>query len=169
MAVWWLAIDRTYTSYLELKYRKVVAQGWPDLGDLAGLCPLVGSGNQVEFTNAVACLENIAYGAATHAARVMWNLLSIEQDDLVVGIEGTTVKGICQLQQNGWESYRLLFPESYNYANTIGFPVVWNDWNQQTFGFTPTTPAQGVQGIAGLQKDAERIENAWQQLQAQMP
>ena len=34
---WWLAIDKKYTSYEELKHRKVVAQGWPELGDLRTL------------------------------------------------------------------------------------------------------------------------------------
>jgi hypothetical protein len=35
MAVWWLTIFLAAdNSYLSLKHRKVIAQGWPDLGDL---------------------------------------------------------------------------------------------------------------------------------------
>jgi hypothetical protein len=41
MSTWWLAISKKHTSYNELKHRKVIAQGWPDLGDLRTLCPLV--------------------------------------------------------------------------------------------------------------------------------
>lgn len=162
MAVWWLAIDRQYTSYTELKHRKIIAQGWPKLGDLTGICPLVTSGNRAEFVAVVSCLENITSGVTTHAAEVIWNMLNMANGDLIVGIEGTVVKGICQLEQNGWESYRLLFPEVYEYANTIGFPVIWHDWNSKIFGPPPTPPGQSVQGIAGLRNEAQRIENTWQ-------
>jgi hypothetical protein len=92
MATWWLAIDRQYTSYDELKHRKVVAQGWPDLGNLLTLCALVGAGDRNTFIQTVTALELIAYGNSTHAARVTWDLLSMRAGDLVVGIEGTTVK-----------------------------------------------------------------------------
>ena len=169
MSVWWLAIDLRCSSYQELKHRKVVAQGWAALGDLTGLCPLVGAGNEPEFKQAVACLETIAHGGATHAARVMWDLLRIQRGDLVVGIEGITVKGICQLQNNGWESYRLFFPDVYEYANTIGFPVDWVDWNLAALGPPPTSPAQGVQGVAGLRNQAQQLERLWQQIKPQQP
>jgi hypothetical protein len=36
MRVWWLTINRAMgNSYLGLKYRMVMAQGWPKLGDLS--------------------------------------------------------------------------------------------------------------------------------------
>jgi len=38
--------------------------------------------------------------------------------DLIVGVEGTTVKGVCQLNENGWKSYQYHCPEAYNYAQT---------------------------------------------------
>ena len=47
MNTYWLAIDTKCTSYLELKHRKVIAQGWPDLGDLTLLSKLVKSNCQV--------------------------------------------------------------------------------------------------------------------------
>jgi len=36
MSVWWLAIaeNEGHATYQQLKERRVVAQGWPDLGDL---------------------------------------------------------------------------------------------------------------------------------------
>lgn len=165
MATWWLAIDRQYTSYDELKHRKMVAQGWPDLGNLLTLCPLVQGGERNAFIDAVGALERIAYGNSSHAARVTWDLLSMKAGDLVVGIEGTSVKGICELRVNGWESYRYQSPEAYNHAQTIGFPVDWVDWNPQVFGFTPTAPAQSVQGVAGLQNESQRVADVWSNYQ----
>jgi hypothetical protein len=85
--------------------------------------------------------------------------------DLVVGVEGTTVKGICQLTKNGWESYMHHSPEAYNYAQTIGFPVEWVDWDPHTFGFTPTPPAKSVQGVAGLQNESQKVVDAWARYQ----
>ena len=36
MNIWWLTINRAMgNSYLGLKHRKVIAQGWPRLGDLS--------------------------------------------------------------------------------------------------------------------------------------
>ena len=166
MATWWLAIDRQYTSYDELKHRKIVAQGWPDLGNLLTLCALVGAGDRNTFMQTVTALERIAYGNSTHAARVMWDLLSMRAEDLVVGIEGTTVKGICQLKENGWDSYQHHSPEAYNYAQTIGFPVEWIDWDVHVFGFTPVPPAQSVQGVAGLQNASQQVASAWSKYQS---
>ncbi len=38
MKVWWMTIIRAMgNSYLDLKHRKVIAQGWPYLGDLSTL------------------------------------------------------------------------------------------------------------------------------------
>jgi len=161
MATWWLAIDRQYTSYDELKHRKVVAQGWPDLGNLLTLCALVGAGDRNTFIQTVEALERIACESSTHAAKILWNLLNMKVGDLVVGIEGTTVKGICQLNKNGWESYQYHSPEAYNYAQTIGFSVEWIDWDANVFGFTPVPPAQSVQGIAGLQNESQQVISAW--------
>ena len=86
--------------------------------------------------------------------------------DIIVGIEGITVKGICELVSNGWESYRYDSPEAYNYAQTIGFPVEWVDWNPQVFGAAPIAPAKGVQGVAGLQNESQRILDAWRKYQS---
>ena len=37
---WWMSLDINYVRYQEVKVRKVVAQGWPQLGDLAHLVGL---------------------------------------------------------------------------------------------------------------------------------
>jgi hypothetical protein len=85
--------------------------------------------------------------------------------DLVVGIEGTTVKGICELKKDGWTSYQFQLPEVDNYAHTIGFPIDWVDGDPKIFGFTPTAPGQSVPGIAGLQAESQQVINAWKSYQ----
>lgn len=162
MTTWWLAIHRENTSYEELKHRKVVAQGWPHLGNLITLCALVGAGEEDPFLQTVGALERIAYRNSPQVSRIMWDLLSMRAGDLVVGIEGKTVKGICELEKNGWESYQHRSPEVYNYAQTIGFPVEWIDWNADVFGFTPTPPAEGVQGVRRLRNESQEVIRAWQ-------
>ncbi len=162
MTTWWLAIDQNQknTSYEELQCRKVVAQGWPDLGDLLTFCALVGAGNNT-FVQKVDVLARTAYSNAPQVSRIMWDLLSMEAGDLVVGIEGTTVKGICELEKNGWESYQ--HHSGYNYAQTIGFPVEWIDWDADVFGFTPTPPRQSVQGVRRLRNESHEVIRAWRE------
>ena len=165
MAVWWLAIDRNQenTSYEELKHRKVVAQGWPALGNLATLLPLVQAERRDLFRRAVLALYEFAHPEGqAEVDRIMWQLLRLQEGDLVVGIEGTAVRGICQLERNGWDSYRYDGPDAYNYAHTVGFPVRWRDWDAGGFGFTPQPPALGVPGIRALQKDYQRVMDVWE-------
>ena len=166
MPTWWLAIDRNQenTSYEELKRRKVVAQGWPDLGDLLPLCPLVGTGDKDTFVQEVDVRARGAYvntPRVTRVSGIMWNLLSMEAGNLVVGIEGTTVKGICELEKNGWESCQ--HHSGYNYAQTIGFPIEWIDWDADVFGFTPTPPRQSVQGVGRLRNESQEVIRAWRE------
>jgi len=170
METWWLALDRDYTSYLEVKHRKIVAQGWSSLGDLSTLCPLVqNNGNWNLFEQVTQELARLAYGVNSgqinRSPSVMWSLLKLEDKDLIVGIEGTAVKGICQLNQNGWESYKYDDSGAYEYAQTIGFPVEWVDWDANIFGFTPLPPNKML-GVKRLQNDSARVIGAWQAYQS---
>ena len=162
MNTWWLAIDRNQrnASYEELKHRRVVAQGWPKLGDLRTLCTLVEKGYENTFIRTVKDLHLIAYGEeySSRASRIMWNLLSLRSGDLVVGIEGVAVRGICQLKQNGWESYQHHCTAAYEYAQTVGFPIQWVDWE---FDFKPVPPRLSVSGIRRLQNESKNVIAAW--------
>ncbi|MCV6587411.1 MAG: hypothetical protein OIF57_00070 [Marinobacterium sp.] len=161
MNIWWLAIDREYTSYEELKYRKVVAQGWPKFGDLSLLIPLVGNNYKNEFIAALGAIEKIRYNCSSHAARVMWSLLSMKKGDLVIGIEGTKVRGICQIECDAKESYKLESPERFEYDQTVSSGVKWYDWKEKMLGAPPSAPAQSVPGIARLQKEHDYVLSAW--------
>ena len=102
--------------------------------------PLFKQKEATPFCSAVQALHECVYpGGQAKVGRIMWQLLRLQEGDLVVGIEGTAVKGICQLEHNGWDSYRYDGPDAYNYAHTVGFPVRWRDWDADGFGFTPST------------------------------
>jgi hypothetical protein len=179
--VWWCSIDTKYSSYLELKYRKVIAQGWPGLGDLSryfsqfpdwkknwkGFCQVIQNLGDVYYDD---WRNKTAKHRQPHSApTVIWNLLSIKKCDLIVAREGTTVKGICQIEQNGWESYRYDNPdvwnEAFTYAQTVGFPVNWVDWDEEIFDFVPIPPRM-LLGIRALKVDKERVIEAWKKYQA---
>jgi len=165
MKTWWLAIDKRYTSYEELKYRKVIAQGWPKLGDLSTLIPLVQKDREDMYRKVIDALNEAQYGQAdSGVARIMLNLLNLKKDDLIVGIEGTKVRGICQLERNAIDSYRFDSPDAFHYTQTVGFPVKWHDWNEDQIGFTPIAPAQSVDGLEGLNKESQQVIEAWRKL-----
>jgi len=156
---------------LEVKHKKIVAQGWSGLGDLSTLCSIAQNHNWELFEQVVQELSRYEYGDTSdeinRAPSVMWNLLKMEPDDLIVGIEGTIVRGICQIHQHGWECYKYDDSGAYEYAQTIGFPIEWVDWDATVFGFTPATPSKGILGIRTLQNDSERVTDAWNAYQAE--
>jgi hypothetical protein len=175
--VWWCAIDTKYCSYLELKHRHVIAQGWPYLGDLSTLAHQFSywRRNKDDFCKIIQLLGDASYEGKDwwnvdrqqgRAPTVIWNLMNIEKNDLVVGIEGRTVKGICQIKPKAAESYRHDAPEVFDYANTVGFPVQWIDWEPTVFGFTPVAPQLGVLGIRHVVGEKQKVIDAWEKYQA---
>lgn len=166
MSTWWLAIDTNYTSYEELKNRKVLAQGWPQVGDLRTLCPLAANPAQEGLVkDVVGELATLHFGEGSEqiekARNVMWNLLQIRRGDLVVGIEGRTVRGICQAGSDAVASYRYDPSDQYNYAHTVCSPAEWIDWNDDLLGVPPTTPSLGILGVKGLVTGSEQVAEAW--------
>ena len=163
MATHWLAIDwnQGHASFDELRHRRVVAQGWPGVPSLETLLTFVEHSERQAFMDAVAVLERLGHQHTTRANRVPWDLLSMKAGDVVVGIEGTKIKGICQLQHDGHRSYRHDAPDVYNYAHTIGFPVEWVLWDVAMFGAPPKPSGQGADGVESLIKESERVTDAW--------
>jgi hypothetical protein len=170
MAVWWCAIDILETSYNECKHRKVVAQGWPLLGDLRCLIPLVPD-HEKEFKQVVQLMGDARYAFLplwrdkdrdhSRAPSVFWNLFSMQRGDLVVGIEGTTVRGICQLDADADVQYK--HQPQWEYGQTR-FPVDWLDWDATTLGPPPQTPRQSVHGIRRLNQEEGTVAAAWRRL-----
>ncbi len=166
MATWWLAlgpVGEGWTSYAEIEHRKVIPQGFPRVGNLISLLPHVMGGREVEFKHEIRRLHWIAYGHDKPQAGIfnLWNLLRIRRGDLIVAREGAQARGICQASQNGWQSYR--YDPTYNYAQTVSYPVNWVDWNElwNEGRDPPNTPAM-VSGIIPVgQETHERIVAAW--------
>jgi hypothetical protein len=171
MNTWWSAIDTEHTSYDELKHRRVIAQGWKDLGDISALTRLIPSSREA-FTQIIQLLGDNAYPGmdwwenqdrtAERAPTVMWNLLSVQEGDLVVGIEGTTVRGICRAGSDGADSYT--YQAAWEYAQTVDFPATWHDWDESVMGSPPQSPSRSVLGLRGLSAGHDDVANAWQRL-----
>ena len=167
MNTWWCAIDRQWSSYSELKQRAVVAQGWPGLGDLRSLLKFVPHDTE-PFKATIRSLGDRGYGwlplwnekdrESRRAPAVFWNLLNLERGDVIVGLEGATVRGVCQLPWAARWGYR--YDDRFHYAQAVG-PVEWLDWDETRFGFTPTAPAQSVHGIKRLSGERQKVLDVW--------
>lgn len=94
MKVWWLTINRAMkNTYLGLKYRKVIAQGWPGLGDLSILANYFSpywQENRPDFERLIQLLACPIYPADAAkppaALKNLYNLMNIAQGDLVVAV-----------------------------------------------------------------------------------
>lgn len=175
MNVWWLTINRAMgNSYSGLKFRKVIAQGWPLIGDLTILCNHFDEYwryHRSEFEQVIKLLTAPVYpadaGTTPKALLNFYNLLSIQTGDLIVAVESAhgagPVMGICQADRNAWESYFQDDPETFDYAQCVCFPVEWIDWDESV-GEPPHPPAM----IAGIQpmgaEQAYRVMEMWNRL-----
>lgn len=172
MQVWWMTINRAMgNSYLDLKYRKVIAQGWPHLGDLSFLVSYYHSywrEHRQEFEALLQLLTRPGYPNDTdkvpRALRNFHNLFGISKGDLVVAVESAQgagqVMGICQASRNAWESYRHDDPYVFDYAQTVCFPVNWFDWDEELID--PPNPPAMIAGIQSMGIDqANRIIDLW--------
>ncbi len=164
MNIWWLAIAVDYANYRDLQLRQVIAQGWRQMGDLSAIARLAREPRHEQvFKSVLRALAEDAYGSddpiLERSGDVLWKLLRARAGDLFVAIEGRTVRGVCELPADGWATYR--YQPHTEYAQTIGHPVRWIDWDAAIFGPEPVAPAQGVPGMVQVRGDAERVEEAW--------
>ena len=84
-------------------------------------------------------------------------LRSLKIGDVIVGIEGTQVKGITSIVNT---LYR--FDGAHEYANVFSYGAKWIDWHQISPDFTPQAPAQSVLGIAHIRNDRQEILDIWE-------
>lgn len=159
--VWWLGIDLDYCRYEDLRRRRVIAQGWPHLGNLQALFALAADpANEALFKAKIE--EIFGEPGGDNAPNPLWNLSQIRAGDLVVGAEGTLVRGVCQAKVDAWASYR--FDEQFNYANAVCYPVLWHIWNAERMGKPPRVGKHGVYGCMKVQKERDRVIEAWANL-----
>ena len=166
MNTWWLAVDTAHTSYASLRRRHVVAQGWPQIGDLRTIVPLAGQKSTERlFRSVVTELAKRVYRPRDRdidrAPEAMWSLLQVRTGDLVVAIEGTSVCGVCQVGAAATDSYLFDASEPTEYKQTVCSLVDWLDWDKAKLGVPPTPPAQSVMAIKRLKKDSDLVVAAW--------
>lgn len=166
---YWLAISTQHgASYSELKRHSVIAQGWPDIDLTDFFNNHRNKKNNISLKQATLKLGDHAYGTYSwwtekdrdHVYKIMITLASLKQGDLVVGIEGTRVCGICEVSLDGWDSY-FYNPNISDYKNTFGGSVNWIDWQLDDWGIAPTPPAQSVKGIKNLKKEKQKVLDIW--------
>ena len=175
---WWTGIDLRYSSFTEQKNRQVVAQGVPALGSLSSFIKLIN--DEVRFKNEIVQLGDITHqrlidywwyedrdSNINKIPKSMFNLLSITAGDLIVALEGTTIKGICQMTKNAADSYE--YHNAHNYAHTVGYPVKWLVWDKKIFGSAPIAPGQSVYGIRRLIKQRDYVISCWEKYKTIFP
>jgi len=172
MNVWRLKINRAMgNTYLGLKHRKVIAQGWPHLGNLSIIARNFDNywrNNRAEFERLIRLLACPVYPADAEkppeAMLNLYNLMCIVKGDLVVAVESSNdaspIEGICQTDRNAWESYRFDYPDAFDYAHTVCFPVEWIDWIE--IGETPPSQPARFAGVKRVgDEQAARIQELW--------
>lgn len=167
MRVWWMTIYLpSGCSYSELKHRKVIAQGWRRLGDLSFISQHFDDYWRDNRVQCEALLKLLAtppnYPTTEPSLLNLYELFNLEEGDLVIAVESdqqaSIVKGICQIEEDGWQSYVYDSPEAFSYAHTVGFPVTWFDWPE--LGIAPPVTPNVIPGLQTLDSPKAVIE-AW--------
>ena len=159
MNIWMIGIEINYSSYDELKLRHVVAQGWSDLGDLSNL-----NNNNIDQQISVLYQQNYPQpNRNKNVCRILrCLLLEMKPDDLVLGFEGTVLRGICQLPKH----FQYCYDNQYEYAHIL-HPVDWLDWNEFSVFMPPNSNqpcagGQGPPGISQMRQQVDILTSAWQ-------
>lgn len=169
MAIWRMAIDRRYSSYAEIKERHVIATGWSTLGDLSCLYQLCRL-DLLNWDEAYNILKIWALGECQNLLLTRFInsfnqlLFAINVGDIVIGYEGRTPRGICQI----CNCFTYMYDNGFEYANCL-YGVEWVDWD--TFNhfviaaggntIPPAGSAFGPIGIDNRDDSAARIQLHW--------
>lgn len=162
MTLYWLPIDKNnnHSSYEEIKFRLVVAIGWKNLGCLQCLKKDNPAFEKQSFKKLISLFGNRVYSGKSwwenadkeYAPDIFWNFFNIKNGDILIAIEGTQVKGFCQIIDNVKLEY--LWQECYEYAHCIAKCIKWVDW---AFDYKPQASSKGFKGIKKIQKEKKKI------------
>lgn len=169
MTVWKIGIETKYCTYNGIKGRNVVAQGWSGTGDLSFL--------HRKPENLIKSFLQKLLPADEKGQTALQHLLgNIQDGDLVLAYEGTSIRGICEIPTDYIYKYddpsntcRYCHSNmSCEYGHSI-FPVNWVDWNGFVSAFgtgtAPNPPGSGTRGVNGIQKlnpdDTAKLKEYW--------
>ena len=168
MSVWWLAASANNgdCSYIGLKGRKVLAQGWPYIGDLSAIFNAKRDEKKLKkLLHALIdyCYPDKADKVDPNPEKRFMNLLNIQVGDIVVICEGLSIKGLAKITTPLSYSY-YNNNGAYEYAHQFGSVTEWKDWDVSKVGPAPRPHAQGPKGVEQCHKDATTFINAWNKL-----
>ncbi len=147
--IWKLGIGPAgkWSSFNELNKRHAVAQGWSDSQDLSFLSDQ--SENIYNYLNLIPGVKGNIGG--NNAFRNLFR--GIKSGDIILGFEGNSIKGICEIPTDTLYIYE----NQYDYSNAI-FPVNWIDWID--FCSDSNLGIQGGQGVKGIERcNLQEINN----------
>lgn len=167
MIVWWLAIDENggNASYENLRQRQVIAQGWSQLGDLTEFIHARNGQDRDQVIGDLLERFKANYDVINgyDPGRFARFLFDLKAGDIVVGIAGTVIKGICKVTDQVTYQYQPpTDDQETEYAHTFG-PVVWHDWERVSGDWAPNPPARSVPIIAELNNHANEVATRFEQ------
>ncbi len=121
-------IDENYyrcTSYEELKRRHVVAQGWPNSGDLSFFCEL--DENEIKPYVQLLMNQDLKGSKGQQLLLALRGLTHIKERMIILGTVGGQIKGVCEIPPDFCYLYDAGEDGEFEYANCI-YPVQWVDW-----------------------------------------
>ena len=127
------SLDKNYTSYMEVKKRGVVAQGWRHSGDLSFF-------REEKDINKFLNLVKTPEKEDNKKKNAFNELFNLKEGDIILAWEGKKIKGICEIPKE----FEYVYQPDYEYANAI-FPVKWVDWENiaeedPPHGYRPRNP-----------------------------
>ena len=181
MNLWWLFTSNYRCSYDEIKARKCIAIGWPELESLSRYIKDK-PGWERQFKTFVQLRGNLAYttdknwlkgddALSTGVPNIFWNLIHIKKGDFVVVMESgnqltlgnVEIRGIAEVTQNAITSYK--YDKNYHHAHQVCDGLNWQDWNTAKFSELDK-PQTSFKSILMDDDQLARVEEVWNTMMA---
>jgi hypothetical protein len=166
--VWWLAINKNdnLSSYEEIKERKIVALFYPEIDDLTPILDSYREDEEQWFDTVQKRQDSLGASddlnaAVKYGARALRYLLRSKAGDLVVAIEGTDIRGICQIDGDSMENYR--YEKTSKGAHIVADGIKWYDLPTAIAGLFAVS-SRGVQGARQMHDSAQLALEIWEKL-----
>jgi len=178
MNLWWFISSSRHCRYDELKQRRCIALGWPELGDLSRYIKDK-PGWERQFKTFSRWRGNLAYGphspqwteADQHLNEgipaVFWEFIHINVGDYIVVMEtgsqitlgNIEVMGIAKVMRDALSSYH--FDDQFHHAHQVCGGLQWHDWNRARHGELEK-PKQSFKALLKDNEQLSQVADAWQ-------